>query len=247
MELTEEANIENLGVISYIEAPFNQALDLLIANGDHLISARDLAFARIKMDSDKDSLSAWEIWNARNRGEYSSLSTEGSFVREGIVRISNKCLFLIRESPLIKYAKEAVEANRNGEIFHLSEKDLEYFLNQKDTFELNSSYIQMYHGDEFDNPLTRWLFKDKAEKYCSFLTVHENTWDGIDFDFNFLVDRQKIEKQKKKPIVGQIYMNRLCCYPPDYDGRMSDDPYSEPLRVITNLNANNRVRGLKRI
>jgi hypothetical protein len=47
-----EATVESLGNIYRVEAPFDEALEALTAQNARIISARDLAYARISQGED---------------------------------------------------------------------------------------------------------------------------------------------------------------------------------------------------
>ena len=107
-QLKTEAEIEDLGTVAYVEAPFDKALQTLTQNGYTLISARDLAYARIQINNPKHSLSQY-----------------GSYMKEGVTYIpENSSILLVRNSPLLQLelAEEAVQSNRNGKEYSIDQK-----------------------------------------------------------------------------------------------------------------------------
>jgi len=160
-----EAKIPEVGKIYKIDTPFDQAVKNKPSKS-RLITGRDLAYSRIL------------------RGKNHSLSTNGSFIREGVAypdEMRDKTL-LIRESLLLnpKIAEQAVKAHRQGS---------EYF-----NEELIATYIKMAEEDKakplekrrvlivdkrgtYEIPVekipntdeTKWILLDQAEPYAEFL------------------------------------------------------------------------------
>jgi len=159
-QLQLEAEIENLGRISYIDARFDTALQLLRDNSNELITARNLAYARSKEDSRH------------------SLSQYGSYIKEGDVYIPNKTpqILLIRNSPLLQLelAKEAVKAHRSGKEYSI-ESSLAKEYSGKSSEDQNSEVFPLTNLEAIktnkfaEDKRALWLFQDQAENYGKFL------------------------------------------------------------------------------
>ena len=160
-----EAQVKDLGKVVRVTEPFDKALQTLEQQGIRTpINARDLAYARIQ------------------EGRASPLCNCGSYVREGVLYVPDKTLF-IRNSLLLrkKVSEQAVEAHRSGNEFYVDEKFVKQYqeqaekdkdkepqkrkvltLNKMKTFEIST--------DKFtDEELTLWLFGDQTEDYGNFL------------------------------------------------------------------------------
>ena len=159
-----EADVEGVGQIIRIAQPFDQGLQSLREARATPISARDLAYARIKT------------------GSRNSLSQSGSYVKEGVVYVPDQSL-LIRDSPLLAKtrAQKAVESHKQGTEFYIDETFAEKYQKQAEedaekepekrrVLRLNSRGTFKIPTNRFaDEELTLWLFKDLAENYGNFL------------------------------------------------------------------------------
>ena len=164
MAKTYEADVKGLGIIYKVNKPFDEALKTIKSAGAKVISARDLAYARIQ------------------QGKDSSLCNNGSYVREGVLYVQNKTLF-IRNSPLLnqKLAKKAVQAHKSGNEFYVDNKLAEEYQEQTEqdkgkqpekrkTLAISKRGSFNIPTNRFkDEELTLWFFKDQAESYGEFL------------------------------------------------------------------------------
>ena len=199
-KLIQEENVENLGNVGYVEAPFDEALQLLQENEYQApISGRDLAFARIK------------------KGVDSSLSQYGSYIREGMLREPKepqRVLFLSISS-IIEDAKKATQAHRAGSEYIPSDKIVEEYRNQaeedmkKDPQDrrvfiapkAESYTISTKSLDE--DELALWLFKDQVKKYKELL--QENNIEEMPV---WLPGADYIKSQDK-PFERQLWLHHL--------------------------------------
>jgi len=164
MAKTYEADVKGLGTVHKVDKPFDEALKTIKDAGASVIAARDLAYSRIQ------------------EGERSSLSTNGSYIKEGVLYVPDKTLF-IRNSPLLnqKLAGKAVQAHRDGSEFYFDKKLPEKYQEQaqadKDKSPEKRRILEVGKRGRFNIPtnrfkdeeLTLWLSKDQAEAYGSFL------------------------------------------------------------------------------
>ena len=100
-ELKKEASVPRKGSVFYMAAPFDEEMKLFEEKGLKLISAKDLAYARIKLGKDH------------------SVSQNGSWVREGDLyvpeRLAGKAsIVLLRDSLVLEEPEGAVKAHRRG-------------------------------------------------------------------------------------------------------------------------------------
>ena len=217
-----EAKVEGLGEIYRLNIPFDQALESLKEFGIKTpTSARELAYSRIK------------------EGRMSSLSSNGSYTREGFLYLKDEPILLALNSPLLdlELARQAVEANKKGNYF-LS--DSKIYIEQKEIAENDKSKkpeqrsvlilpkrenynipITAFNEDE----LTLFLFKDKAEDYGMFL--RENKINEIPV---LLVDKNYVDSQEQS-VLTQLWLRGL-------DGRSGLDGYDR------GLDYSGRVRGV---
>ena len=164
MAKTYEADVKGLGEVHKVDKPFDEALKTIKQAGASVISTRDLAYARIE------------------QGRNSSLCNNGSYVKEGVLYVPGKTLF-IRNSPLLnqRLVGKAVEAHRKGSEFYVDDKLANKYQEQAEadknktpekrkTLAINKRGGFNIPTNRFkDEELTLWLFKDQAEAYGNFL------------------------------------------------------------------------------
>ena len=194
-----EAKVEGLGRVYEVEAPFDKALQSLKSLGISPISLRDLVYARIK------------------EGSISSLSNDGSYVKQGIISGRNQLPLIVENSPLLnrELAIEAVASSGDGEYFRLQDKGrYEKILIQADQEKKKDpekrkililpsmTNFTISRTENFD--IARGLLKDQAEKYLSFLEKDK----GISV-INFYVIDPHIVKKSENPIITQLWLGSL--------------------------------------
>ncbi len=196
-KVKHEAEIEGLGDIGYIEAPFDEALDILENKGyEALISGRDLAFARMK------------------EGAKSSLSNLGSYIKEGILYTPKQNPLLLPTSSIIYNAQEATQAHRNRKEFYSSQDIVAEALNEAEEDRkknpqerriliLPKRETYTVPTKSFgDDEATLWLFKDQARVYGEFL--YENKIHEMPI---WLVDKKYADN--KEPFERQLLLHHL--------------------------------------
>ena len=99
----KEADLRNNTRVLYVEAPFDQALAAIDSKDGVIITAKQLADARMQFD--------------RNH----SLSTNGSYIREGNLFVPNSehRRVLLRNSLIFGNPAEAVKAHRSGNEYNI--------------------------------------------------------------------------------------------------------------------------------
>ncbi|MEK6935277.1 MAG: hypothetical protein AABW67_00660, partial [Nanoarchaeota archaeon] len=159
-----EAEIKGLGIVHRVAKPFDEALKTIKGAGASLISARDLAYARIQ------------------EGRDSSLCNFGSYIKEGVISVPNQSLF-IRNSPLLnqEFAEQAVQAHKDGKEFYIDDKLTNQYCKQAEADKNKPlekrRVLSLNKRGKFEIPtnrfnqeeLTLWLFQDQAENYGLFL------------------------------------------------------------------------------
>lgn len=192
-------HIKGIGNIYTFEESFDDALILLEQNNAGLMSSRDLAYGRMQT------------------GQDSNLSQYGSYTRESPI-YSKDVSLLVFDSPLqnTKLAKQAVQANRQGNYFRLENKELfKKYLNQaekdlKKTPEKRKVLI-LPSDKEFDISRTqnfdfaRGLFKEQAELYLKFLEESRYKLNSI----KFYPVLKKTINESENPIITELWLYRL--------------------------------------
>ncbi len=162
-----EEHVEDLGDIGYVEAPWDEALQLL-QKQDYAapISARDLAFACVQT------------------GNLNSLFKQGSYIKESILYSPNQNHLLISASSILDNAKKATQAHRNKKEYSPLQNTIERFWCEAredcGKYPQKRRVLTLGYRQTYDIPTTRFdedeltlfLFKDQARLYGSFLDEH---------------------------------------------------------------------------
>ena len=186
-----EAEISGLGNVYRIEVPFDKAVESLESVKASVISARDLAYARI------------------TEGTQSSLSKYGSYIQEGDIYIPSQGIFLVRNPLLLQLelAEEAVQAHNNKEYLISEAIADEYKEKASDSPEAevfclrNLERIQTNRFGE--DKRTLWLFQDKAQEYGEFLKEYKITEMPLWFDSQEHINNQE------SPYANQLWLHDL--------------------------------------
>jgi len=135
---------------SYVEAPFDQALKALKKEKYNLISLEENAQLRIQ------------------EGKDAFISQNGNYVKEGVIYLPSKEVYLTKISPIIQNAQEATECHRKGKEFYLNKSQTEKALKDAVKFPKNSNYE--IPTSEFGNDaITAFAFGKIAKDYGNFL------------------------------------------------------------------------------
>ena len=181
-------------------APFDEGKEILSENRYEIISLEEDAKLRIQ------------------EGAKASISLNGNWVREGVVYVPNKGIYLTKNSPIIANAKQAVNCHRKGQDFYLTDEQVEQSL--QDFVKLTFDAIPINRFGE--DPRTIHAFGKVAEKYGQFLKENEINEMPI-----WLANMQD------KPFARQVWFGRL-----GVDGRSG-------LGCVRLLHIGDRVRGGK--
>jgi len=200
-----------------IYASFDKSLEELRKNNFEVISLPTNAALRIQ------------------EGKDSYIGKSGNYVREAVISIPNKGIYLVRNSPLLQLelAKEAAKANRSGKEYSIEEslaKEYAY----KSSQDTNSEVFYLTDLDaistnKFDkDKRALWLFQNQSENYGRFL--YDNSLKEMPLRFN---NQNYINKQKVQ-FVNQLWLYGL-------------DDWSFLYGSLRGLHGNNRVRGVRSI
>ncbi|MCX6749362.1 MAG: hypothetical protein NTW17_01285 [Candidatus Pacearchaeota archaeon] len=141
-------DITPTGIASaYVEAPFDEGKEALESRGYNVISLEDNA--RLRIQQGKDAF----------------VSRNGNWVREGVLYVPKKGIFLTKNSPIMLNPKEATNAHRKGKDYFLTGEQVEQSL--VDSIELSGEAIPTNRFGE--NPTTAYAFGEIAEQYGNFL------------------------------------------------------------------------------
>ncbi len=205
-----EAEVDGVGNIGYLEVPFDQAVRTF--GRTKILTAESLAQGRIQ------------------NGKRSSLSTNGSYAREGVVYVPGEGKILTRKSPALvslKEAERATQSHSQGKEFSITSKKageyLEKAKDQKDKSAILLTDTGAVPTNRFgEDERTVWLFGKQAESYGDFL---QNA--GITGMQSYLSD----ENSQEEPFANQLWLSSL-------------DDRSDFVGVGRVLSFSGRVRGV---
>ena len=149
---------------AYLNAPFDEGLDVLQRKGYDLITLQQEAQLRI------------------DKGPIAVISRYGNWVLEDVLYIPKRKPLLTRMSPIAKNPIEATQAHREGRDFYLTDKQVDECL-ASDYVEIIEEEISTNRFKE--HAVTAFAFGEHAENYGNFLK--EN---GIEEMPIFLADMQ---------------------------------------------------------
>jgi len=141
-------DIKQSGIESaYIEEPFDKGKEALEKAGYKIISLEENAMLRIQ------------------EGKDSFISRNGNWVREGVIYVPKKGIFLTKNSPIMDNAREATDCHRKENDFYLTDSQVEKAL--ENSVELRKEEIPTNRFK--DNKIAVYAFGNYAEKYGQFL------------------------------------------------------------------------------
>lgn len=129
-------------------AQFDDMIDILKLINNEVISLKQNA--QLRMESAK------ELYSIKN---------SGNWTREAFVYVPRKGVFLVKNSPMIENAKEAVQAFKNRTEYFLADEQVESCLASS----VKLTGIKIPTNRFKDNEITSFAFEDVAEKYGNFL------------------------------------------------------------------------------
>ncbi|MFH1249016.1 MAG: hypothetical protein V1660_02600 [archaeon] len=154
----------------YLEKPFDEGKKELESRGYRVISLEENARLKELEIRGYRVISLEE--NARLRmqeGKDSFISRNGNWVREGVIYVPKKGIFLTKNSPIMDNAKKATDCHRNRKDFYLTNSQVEKAL--EDSVELKKEKIPTNRFK--DNKIAVYAFGDIAEQYGNFLKEAE--------------------------------------------------------------------------
>ena len=175
-----------IGIESIVESgPFDRAQKVLESGGYRIISLSENAQLRIQQGANHD------------------ISRNGNWTREGIIYIPKEKPRLVRNSPILYSAREAVKAHRNGKEFYPTNDGVEQALT--DSAEFPSSNIEIPTGSFGEDALTVYAFggEQQAKAYGEFLRQA-----GIKKLPVWVVDQDYVQKQNR-PFARQMWFRNL--------------------------------------
>ena len=133
---------------AYLNAPFDEGLDVLQRKGYDLITLQQEAQLRI------------------DKGPIAVISRYGNWVLEDVLYIPKRKPLLTRMSPIAKNPIEATQAHREGRDFYLTDKQVDECL-ARDYVELTQEEIPTNRFNE--HAVTQFAFGKHAKNYGNFL------------------------------------------------------------------------------
>ena len=163
--MTYVGNIEGLGKIISLYGGFDEEMRLFDEDGYKLVTAQDLAFAKMAAENTKNLDSFY-------------LMHSGSWVREGVLYFPNNAntrIVLVRNSLILDNLDEAVKLHKCGKNYTVADKVAKECLERvakKDAsvFVVNDAdkegIVGPIHTNCFSEiGITAWLFGNKSEDY----------------------------------------------------------------------------------
>ena len=148
VKYTINEDIKPRGIASaYVVAPFDDGKLALAKRGYNIISLQENAVLRMQEGAGED------------------VSENGNWVREGVVYVPEKGVYLTKNSPIMANAKKAINAHRNGQDFYLTEEQVERSL--EGAVKLTNKAIPTNKFGE--NEITVYAFGEDAKRYGEFL------------------------------------------------------------------------------
>ena len=142
-------DVQPRGIASaYINLPFDEGQETLQKQGYPIISLEDNAQLRIQ------------------EGKEADVSRNGNWVREGVLYVPKKGIFLTKKSPILANAREATQCHRQGQDYYLTDEQVEQALDG--AMEITVTSIPVH--DLHNHPSTAYGFGNNAKAYGEFLT-----------------------------------------------------------------------------
>ena len=178
-----EAYVKGLGTILVTRQRMDFALNSLKEFDAELISARQLAYARMK------------------KGLSHPISEDSSFVREGILYDpqGEYKRILLRDSLVLKYPEAVIDAHRSHNRYYLQDFNVNGFLK---TLSKEDYYIldpRVHDGKFRDDKTLRWIFG--SDKYVSFRKARDRI--DLDTEPDFKMDFES------RPYINQLFLDEL--------------------------------------
>lgn len=146
VKVIEDIKLE--GVASaHVTASFDKGKEALEKGEYKIISLEE--YAKLRIQEGKDAF----------------ISRGGGLVREGVLYVPKKGIFLTKKSPIIDYAEEATNCHRKGKDFYLTDNQVEKALS--DSVKLTKKEIPTNRFN--DEEITVYVFGNIAKQYGEFI------------------------------------------------------------------------------
>tara|TARA_B100000315_G_scaffold226834_1_gene234105 strand:- start:445 stop:1152 length:708 start_codon:yes stop_codon:yes gene_type:complete len=185
--LTEDVKPSRISS-AYVNAPFDEGKAELERNGYRVISLEEAAKLRME------------------RGLNSKIADDGFWVKEGMLYVPNKGIYITKNSPVMAYPEMATQAHRTGSDFYLREEEVEKAL--EDSIQLPPHSIKIPTDRFRDDALAFYLFGNQAEKYGDHL-YNETDENSEPIDKIIVHVDDKSFKETEHPFARQIYLDGL--------------------------------------
>jgi len=141
-------DVKPKGIFSaYVVAPFDEGKEELEKAGYSIVSLQENAGLRMQERAKED------------------VSLNGNWVREGVIYVPQKGIYLTKSSPIMANAKIATDCHRKGTEFYLTDEQVEEALT--DFVKLSPNAIPTNSFGE--NEIAVYAFGEDAENYGKFL------------------------------------------------------------------------------
>lgn len=163
LEAKLEYEIQGLGKIYRVYAQLDKALESLEKNDAQIITARDLAYARIALG----------IENLE-----STLSKHGIYIMEGTIFVPGYSTLVVSKSPIMEFPNKEIAAAKNNEPFYIDaqkyieivEEDRYKEPQERRVLDLGREQYKFIPTNRFaEEEITLFMFKDMAREYGEFL------------------------------------------------------------------------------
>jgi len=191
----KETHVDGLGTLYLCnDSAFDSASKAVLTTADSLITLRNLAYARIQ------------------EGKDSSVSTNGSYVKEGslfVPKAANKRIWL-RESLVLAHPSDAVASHKRGDEYVLPEGfNVDAHLEQvgKDNYFILTNTDSVPTNRFGEDERTVWLFGDQAKAYGEFLGSEPKKIENVNI-WMYTGNDKHIDSQKG-PFANQLWLHWL--------------------------------------
>lgn len=167
------------------EDPFNQAKQIFDETGFDVISLTDEIYLRIL-----------------------GFCGGGYFTREGVIYYPKKGNFLVKDSPILDFPKEATQAHYKGkQEFYITKKQAKKYL--QNSFKLPDQELADFKDKNYQNKIenelaTFILGEECKKKYDEFQKFHFGSSEG----FSFRMPNKKYRDKQKNPFVRQVWFEK---------------------------------------
>ena len=222
--LTEDVKPSKISS-AYVNAPFDEGKAELERNGYRVISLEEAAKLRME--------------------KRPSRMDEGFWVREGMLYVPKKGVYITKNSPVMAYPEMATQAHKTESDFYLTDEEVGKAL--EDSIQIPPHSIEIPTDRFRDDTSAFYLFGDHAEKYGDHL-LNETDENGNLIDKIIIHVDDKSFRKIKHPFVRQIYLDEIGRASDVYgDGRNFHSEKSLTLHGMDEDKSYFSVRGIKEV